>query len=125
MMKKISAFYSVFVGACMIGLWVMLYLSGQIIELSTRPIDITFHLVDEFTTSLLLIIGGFGLLKNKYWATKLHMFSMGMLLYSLLGANGYYSQDGGLQMTIMFSVLTVITIILTLYSFFSNRAKKV
>ncbi len=123
MLNKIRSVYSVFVGFSIIGLWGLLFLTGQIEELNNKPIDISFHLVNEFTTAITLIIGGYGLLKNKSWASKIYYLSMGMLFYSLLTANGYYTQKGGLPMTIMFSVLTVITVAFIIVSIPSTSNK--
>lgn len=120
MMKKISAAFCIFTGISIIGLWAMLYFSGQVIELSSKPIDILFHITNEGITAVFLIVGGCGLLRKKSWAGKVHFISMGMLFYSLLAANGYYTQKGILPMTIMFSTFTIITIVITISSFLSK-----
>lgn len=122
MLNKIRSVYTVFVGICIICLWGMLFITGQIEELTTKPIDISFHLVNELITAIFLIIGGYGLLRNRIWALKIYFLSMGMLFYSLLTANGYYTQKGGLSMTVMFSVLTVITVVLTIASIVSSSS---
>lgn len=121
MLNKVRSVYSIFVGISIISLWVMLFITSQIEELTSKPIDISFHLANEFTTAITLIFGGYGLLRNRRWATKIYFLSMGMLFYSLITANGYYTQKGGLPMTIMFSILTVITVILTIGSILSTR----
>ena len=123
MLNKMRPVYSIFVGISMIGLWGMLFITGQIEELTTKPIDISFHLINELTTAIALIVGGYGLLRNRSWAMKIYFLSMGMLFYSLLTANGYYTQKGGLPMTIMFSILTVITVALTIGSILSASSK--
>ncbi len=100
----------------------MLYFSGQVIELSNEPIDILFHIANEFITAVFLIVGGCGLLRKKVWQEKYTFISMGMLFYSLLAANGYYTQKGILPMTIMFSTFTIVTITLTISSFLSKES---
>jgi hypothetical protein len=120
MLKKVSSIFSIIVGISIIGMWGMFYFSGQIVELSTKPIDITFHLINEFTTAILLLLGGYGLLRNRNWAARVHFLSMGMLLYSLLTANGYFTQKGVIPMTILFSILTIITVVLVISSILSK-----
>lgn len=116
-MKKISAIFSIVIGFSMIGMWGMLYFTNQIAELSTAPIEISFHLINEFVTAVFLLVGGFALLMRKIWARKIYFISAGMLFYSLFTANGYYAQKGDLPMTIMFSTFMVINVIcvLTIY----------
>lgn len=119
-LKKISSIYAIVVGISMFAFWGMFYLTGQIVELSTKPIEISFHLVDEFLTAILLIIGGIGLLRGRSWAPKVHFFSLGMLLYSVVASNGYYSQRNGLTMIIMFSVLAACTVFILVGSLISK-----
>ena len=49
----------------MVGMWGMLYCTGQIVELATKPVEISFHLVSELATAVLLIVGGYALLTGK------------------------------------------------------------
>lgn len=112
MFRKTRAVYSIFVGISIFSLWGMLFVTGQIEELTTKPIDISFHLANEFITAILLMLGGYALWRRRNWAVKVHMLSLGSLFYSLLTANGYYTQKGGLPMTIMFSILTLFTVVL-------------
>jgi hypothetical protein len=69
---------------------------------------------------MFLIAGGFGLLRGKRWANKIYFISMGMFFYSLLTADGYYTQKGVLPMTIMFSIFTIISIVLMIRFYLSK-----
>ncbi len=110
-MRKASGIFTILVGVSMVGMWGMLYCTGQIVELATKPVEISFHLVSELATAVLLIVGGYALLTGKAWAGRLWFLSMGMLLYSPLNANGYCTQMGAVPMTIMFSALTVMSMV--------------
>lgn len=114
--KKYASIYSIFIGISMIGMWIMFYLNGQIPELNSEPIRIGMHLTAEFTTALLLIIGGIGLLKNWSKAIYIFQFSMGMLIYTLIQSPGYYAQRGDIIFVAMFAVFIILAIIFIIYS---------
>lgn len=44
---KIAAMYSIFVGISMIGMWAAFLGTGQVPELNSKPIEITYHLIAE------------------------------------------------------------------------------
>lgn len=71
-LRRFAAIYGIFMGISMIGMWVMFYLNGQIPELKTKPIEIGLHLSAEFTTAVLLLFSGIGLLFGKGWAGSLN-----------------------------------------------------
>lgn len=78
-LKNLAAGYSIFVGLSMIGMWTMFCVTVGIPELSTRPIEIEFHITAEIITAILLIVGGWGLIKREKWGVQIYSLSMGML----------------------------------------------
>lgn len=104
----------------MIGAWIMFYVTDNIPELETAPVQIGMHLMAEFVTAALLIVSGLAIIKNKEWAFKLYLFSMGMLVYTLIQSPGYFLQQGEIALAGMFVVLFVIALAF-LYPFFSNN----
>ncbi len=115
--KKYASIYSMFIGISMIVMWTMFYINGQIPELSSEPIQIGMHLTAEFTTSVMLIIGGIGLLNNWSKAIYIFQFSMGMLIYTLIQSPGYFAQQGYLSFMGMFGIFMLLALIFLIYSF--------
>ncbi|MFQ6061027.1 MAG: hypothetical protein ACE5KV_07030, partial [Thermoplasmata archaeon] len=68
--RSLAAVYSIFVGLAMIGMWMVLYATGQIPELEMEPFGIHMHIAAEITCAILLIAGACGLLKNRNWGVK-------------------------------------------------------
>lgn len=64
-MKKVAGIYSICLGGSIIGLWTVLLVSGNVPEISTDPIAISFHLLAEASMGILLIISGVALKKRK------------------------------------------------------------
>ncbi|MHB1392355.1 MAG: hypothetical protein ACYCYE_04610 [Clostridia bacterium] len=106
MIKKAAAFYSIFIGISVMGMWCMILLSGSIPE---GPIEMSFHLFSEFLMATLMLVGGIGLLKNHLYGRKVFMISNGMLVYSILNAAGYYGQRSDLIMAGMFTAFFIIS----------------
>ncbi len=113
-MKKMSAFYSILMGICMIGMWIMFYTSDSIPEIQTKPIELGMHILAEIITAVVLIIGGFSVLMNKRWGNQIYLLSMGMLLYTLIMSPGYFLQQGDIGFAIMFAVFILLAIMFTI-----------
>jgi hypothetical protein len=113
-MKKIVASYLIFIGISMIGAWIMFYVTGSIPELETTPVQISMHLLAEFSTALLLVIAGISMLKNKVWSQQIYFLSMGMLLYTLIQSPGYFFEQKEYPLVIMFALFFVIGVIFTI-----------
>jgi hypothetical protein len=79
-MKKAGNIFGVIVGFCMLGMWAMLLLTGQIKEIAAEPFRIAAHLFSEGLTAVSLILGGLLSLKHRGWGDRLHLISLGMLL---------------------------------------------
>jgi len=116
--RKIAAMYSIIIGIAMIGMWFSLIATNQVPEINTEPIRITYHLMGEFLTAILLLIGGFGLFTNRGWGFHVFLISMGMLLYTVIVSAGYYGQQGDMVFIGMFTIMQVLTVIFIAFSFY-------
>ena len=115
---KVSAFFAILMGTSIIGIWTLFYLTGSIPEIYSEPSRIALHLLAEALTGFGLILGGFGLFKNKKWGYQIYLISMGMLLYTLICSPGYYAQKGNYIFVSIFGILFVISAILIIFSLF-------
>ena len=115
-MTKIASAYSIFVGLSIFGLWTMLWILGEIPELETEPIRIGMHLVAEFVTAVLLIVGGVALLKSWKYGINLFQVSMGMLIYTLIQSPGYFAEQGEFAFVVMFAIFLLIAGTLLVWS---------
>lgn len=97
----------------MLGWWTLALLTDQMPELHTTPVAATLHLAAEFTTSLSLLVGGYGLLRRRRWALTVHPVSLGMLLYTAIASAGFYGQRGDIAYVSMFAVIVVLTLLFT------------
>lgn len=117
MVRRVAAFYAIVVGVLMVVKWAVFIVTGQVSELSTEPIRISFHLAGEFTTAGLLVAGGFGLLTLKKWGYHVFLLSLGMLLYTIIVSPGYFAQLGQRVFVVMFAVLVVLTLAFVVLAF--------
>ena len=115
--KKIAAVYSIIVGVSMIGMWTVFYVTGGIPEINTEPAKITMHLIAEFVTAIMLILGGFGLISNRKWGFQTYLLSMGMLMYTLIVSPGYYIQRRDFTFVAMFAVFIILALIFIVMSY--------
>jgi hypothetical protein len=104
---KFSAWYSILVGILMIGQWGFFLGTGQVPELQTEPIRIAFHLAVELITAIMLVFGGYLLLKKTSLSKQLALVAAGMLLYTTIVSPGYFAQLGEWPIVIMFGLLVV------------------
>ena len=110
-LRKLASIYSIIIGIAMICLWVVFLITNQVPQINTGPLEISYHLVAEFLTAILLLISGFGLFTKKAWGFHLYLISMGMLLYTVIVSAGYYANLGDMIMVGMFTVFQVFTIL--------------
>lgn len=116
-LRKVKAIFSVIIGFSILALWFMLFFTDQIPELKTELFRISFHIFSELLLAVTLIISGIGLLRKSKIAEKLFSLAMGLLLYSVINAAGYYGQNGNWIMVGMFSVISFVSILFTVFSF--------
>ena len=106
MIKRIEAVYSIVIGISILGMWSMILLTGGISE---PPIEISLHLISEFSMAILLLISGISILRGKIYGKTIFLISNGMLIYSVLNAAGYYGQRNNFAMVGMFVVIFIIS----------------
>jgi hypothetical protein len=89
----------------MIVQWAISILTGSVPEFQTEPWRIGFHLAAEFSTALLLVLGGLAVLRSERWGRPVLLIGLGMVIYSEIVSPGYFAQLGQWPMVGMFIVL--------------------
>lgn len=120
--RTTAAAFAIFIGIAMIGMWAILLLAGQVPEWSGRPIETTIHLTAEIITALFLVASGAGLVTRQKWARDVYLFSMGLLMYSVIQAAGYYIQRGQLTFVGMFAVFALLAMMFTVLMMFNESS---
>lgn len=100
-----AAWYGIVVGILMIVQWTFSILAGGVPEFQTEQWRIGFHLAAEFSTALLLILGGSAVLRSAAWGRDLLLVGLGMVIYSEVASPGYFAQLGQWPMVWMFVAL--------------------
>lgn len=113
---KIAGSYAIFMGIAMVSMWTVLIGTGEVPEIDTEPVRISFHLAGEFLTAVALMVGGTGLILGWRWGFNLYLVSMGMLSYTIVVSPGYYGQEGEYAFVAMFAVFMAITVVLIAYA---------
>ena len=121
-MRKLTAVFQIILGAGIIGIWVMLFLSGRIPEIQTEPLRIAMHIAAEFTTGCLLLISGIYSLIKSAQHRVLFNLSFGALIYTLIVSPGYYADRGEWPVFAVFMIMLVITVLLILLNSKTGRS---
>jgi hypothetical protein len=108
MKYRIIGGYNIFIGVSVIALWITI-LNGT--ELPEGKTELVFHLLSEFLMAIICIVSGVKLFYNKSGGKTLGIFGLGMVIYSVMNAAGYYGEKGESEMVIMFIVLAVTSVI--------------
>jgi hypothetical protein len=106
MKTKIIAYYSIFVGISVIAMWTMILLTETPPEGKT---ELSFHLFSEFLMAFLCLVSGILLLIKKPLSRGLNILGLGMVIYSVLNAAGYYGERNEIPMMILFILLLILT----------------
>ncbi|TCT16069.1 hypothetical protein EDC18_10285 [Natranaerovirga pectinivora] len=109
--EKMASIFSIGMGISMLGMWMMFYITGNIPELESKPIELGMHLLAEIATAIILIIGGIGVIKSKHWGVHIYFISMGMLLYTIPNSAGYFLENKEYGLVIMFGIFLVASLI--------------
>ncbi|UCC19277.1 MAG: hypothetical protein JSV62_14420 [Promethearchaeota archaeon] len=109
----IASIYTIVIGITMLIMWLLLLMKKEVPELKTKPTQIFFHLVAEFLTSIILIIGGIGLVMNQSWGVTMFFIAIGMAIYSTINAAGFYGQLKDWPMFITLIVFTFVSLLIT------------
>jgi hypothetical protein len=102
---KFPAWYGIIVGVLMIAQWTLSIVSGGVPEFQTEPWRIGFHLFAEFSTAVMLTLGGIVVLRSAAWGRPFLLIGLGMVIYSEIVSPGYFAQLGQWPMAGMFIVL--------------------
>lgn len=108
---KFPAWCSLSVGILMVVQWTFFIAADQVPEVRSAPVALTFHLVAEATTAILLIAGGIALLRRAEWAPKLLMVANGLLIYTVIVSPGYFAQGGQWPLVGMFALLLMLAVL--------------
>ena len=106
MKLKIIGCYSIFLGISVIAMWTMILLTATPPEGKT---ELSFHLFSEFLMAILCLFSGILLLRKKSISRLLNILGLGMVIYSVLNAAGYYGEKNEIPMMILFIVLLILT----------------
>lgn len=90
--------------------WLFFLATGNVPELETAPVSISFHLAIEFLTALALILTGILLRDSKREMWVLAAFAQGMLAYTVVNSPGYFAQSGDYAFVFMFALLLAVSI---------------
>ena len=104
----------------MLVMWFILLIKREVPELKTKPTQIFFHLTAEFITSLILIIGGLGLVMDQSWGIVVFYIAIGMVIYSTINAAGFYGQLKDWPMFIMLLVFTIVSLLIVVLFFLTE-----
>ncbi len=116
--EQLAASFAIAVGLSMLSWWLFFLSTNQMPELEITPIAAWLHLAAELTTALVLLASGIGLLTNRWWAGQAVYVSLGMLLYAVIQAAGYFAQLGQTAMVLVFTGLFLLALLLL-----ANRIK--
>ena len=111
---KIVGYYSIFIGIAVIAMWTMILFTQNPPEGRT---ELSFHLLSEFIMAFLCLLSGILILKNNPLGKFLSILGLGMVIYSVLNAAGYYGENNDLQIMIMFIALLILTSIVVVINF--------
>jgi hypothetical protein len=109
MKNKIIGIYSTVIGIAIIVMWLII-LNGQ--SLPETRTTLSFHLASEFLMATFCIVSGILVLRRKHPGRLLNMAALGMMIYSVLNAAGYYGDRGETAAMIMFIVLAALTLLI-------------
>ena len=118
--RTTAAVFAIFIGLCLLGIWVMFLFTGQVPDWNTRPVETSLHLTAEILTAFTLIAAGASLLTQQFWAKEVYLVAMGMLLYSVIHAAGTFAQRGQISYAGMFAIFAVLAVTFTILIIFDS-----
>lgn len=107
---KFPGIYAIVVGILMFAQWIFFLATGQVPELQSEPWRIALHLAAEFITAAGLIVAGVAVLRRTAWGSKVYLFFVGMLAYSVIASPGYFAQQGQWALVVMFAILLILAV---------------
>jgi hypothetical protein len=112
--ELIASIYTLIIGIAMLCTWFLLLIKRKVPELNTKPTQIYFHLGAEFLTAIMLIIGGIGLILNQFWGSTIFFIAIGMAIYSMINAAGFYGHLKDWPIFIILLVFTFLSLLITI-----------
>ena len=109
MKNIIIGIYSLVIGVAVITMWLIIMRGSSLAE---GKIELSFHLASEFLMATFCIVSGILVLRRKHPGRLLNMAALGMMIYSVLNAAGYYGDRGETAAMIMFIVLAALTLLI-------------
>ena len=103
------AVVAIAIGVLMFVQWAVAIARGRVPELATRPAEIRLHLVAEFATATVLIIGGVASIAIPF-GLPLLLFGLGMLTYTTIVSPGYFLDRGERGPVVMFGAIMAFAI---------------
>lgn len=107
--RVLPTLYAGLMGIALLGMWAMFLATGQTPELVTAPVRFVLHLAAEGLTALACIFAAWGWWMHRPWARSLYLLAMGLLLYAVLQAAGYFVEQGEPVFVAMFAFFTALT----------------
>jgi hypothetical protein len=101
-MKHWIGYFMIIMGILMAAMWSFFLITGMVPELKTAPFTIATHLTAEYCTAMMLCVGGMMILKQTPHAQMIALLALGMYLYAVIQAPGYYLQQGAVGFVVMF-----------------------
>jgi hypothetical protein len=114
---KPLAIFSLGIGSFLIMMWSFFIIKGLVPEFNTRPTEISFHVVVEYCTAIMLIISGIRVLITNGQGEGMLLMSIGMLFYTLLNSSGYYAEHARTGFIIFFISMLAAAIYFTYMAF--------
>lgn len=111
---KIVRLSSLLIGISMITQWIFFIVTGNVPELKSAPISISFHIAVEFITATVLILTFVLLKRLNRWKSYIAVYGQGMLGYTAINSSGYFAQTGSWSFLFMFGVVLFFSICNTL-----------
>ncbi len=96
---------SLIIGITMLIQWTFFIITGNVPEFQTAPLAISFHIVIEILTGIMLILVFILLSKPARWKKYLAVYAQGMLGYTSINSAGYFAQSGDWIFLVMFAVV--------------------
>ena len=106
-MNQAIGVVAIAIGVAMNVQWTTALARRRVPEFATRPAEIRLHLVAEFATAAVLVVGGATLLADSPVGAPLALFGFGMLTYTALVSPGYFLDRGERGPIAMFAVIVI------------------
>jgi uncharacterized membrane protein len=107
-MKKPIGIFMILMGSLMILMWIFFLLPGMVPELATIPLTTGTHIAAEIAAGSIMIYGGICLLLKKPAAERIALYGLGMFVYAVIQAPGYYLQKGMYGFPVMFLLFLIL-----------------